>query len=282
MLNDPETPQKPPRRPHPLEQRPPERDPANEERRRIILHIPVTPPTITYALIALNTVIFVVGFFVISPDQLNALYDWGATNRESVLVMGEYHRLLTAMFLHGGLAHIAFNMYALYAIGQTVERFFGHFRFALVYFLGGLAGSVLSVLLNGPQVFSVGASGAVFAIVGGEMAFLYKHRKLLGDMGRAQLRQLIIIAGINFAFGFATTVDSGGVNIDNWGHIGGLIGGLIVAWIISPLFLIQRHPENPQALMTYDSNPLQRQTQPLLAYFSGLLAILIAASILAR
>src|SRR5690606_30425031 len=113
-----------------------------------------------------------------------------------VLVQGQYHRLFTAMFLHAGLLHIFFNMYALYLFGSILEPLFGHLRFIIIYLLGGLTGSVLSVVLGDPNppfaqmVFagaSVGASGAVFAIFGAEMVFIYRHRALLGERGRAQL-----------------------------------------------------------------------------------------------
>lgn len=289
MLNDPspEEKEKPKRerRPHPLEAPPQPGQPASEEeqnRQRIVLHIPVVQPNVTYALIAINSVIFFVAFYVLSNTQLNNLYDWGASNRVQVLEFGEYHRLFTVMFLHGSLIHIFFNMYSLYIIGRTVERFFGHLRFTLVYFLGGLTGSLMSILLNGPEVFSVGASGAVFAVFGAEIVFIYKHRKLLGEMGRAQLRQLLIIAGLNFFIGFASSFGSGGVQIDNWGHVGGFIGGLVIAWLIGPIFIFHRHPNDPKALQTEDINPLEKQFQSLLAYVSVLLIILIVATFLSR
>jgi len=218
-----------------------------------------------------------------SDQQQFELYEWGANNHQAVLEFGELHRLFTSMFLHSEtILHIGFNMYALYIIGMTVERFFGSVRFALVYFLGGLSGSILSVLLNDASTFSVGASGAVFAIFGAEMVFIYKHRKLLGAMGQAQLRQLIIVAGINFAFGFATEFSNGGIRIDNWAHIGGFLGGLAIAWLSGPIFLLKRHPVNEGAFVTEDVNPLQRATQPLLAYVSGLMILVIAGSLLAR
>lgn len=286
MLNEPPPEnQKKNRRPHPLEQLPeqqpessrPSGDSGNQPGQMVTLHIPVVPPYITYALVAINSLIFFIVFYVVSPAQLNELYNWGANNHNAVLNFGEYHRLFTSMFLHGSLVHIVFNMYALYVIGQTVERFFGHARFALVYFLGGLGGSVLSVILNDPMVRSVGASGAVFAIFGAEMVFLYKHRKLLGRMAQAQLRQLVIIAGINFLYGFATTFNPGGINIDNWGHIGGFIGGLVLSWLIGPLLIPKRHPTDERGLAIDDINPLQRSSQYVLAYISGLMFILIAA-----
>lgn len=287
MLNEPppdnqtEQPKKN-RRPHPLAQRPepphPSGDPAEGQQGQMVtLHIPVVPPYVTYILVGINSVIFFIAFYVLSPAESNNLYSWGANNHNAVLNFGEYHRLFTSMFLHGGLVHLVFNMYALYVIGQTVERFFGHARFALVYFLGGLGGSILSVVLNDPLVRSVGASGAVFAIFGAEMVFLYKHRKLLGRMAQVQLRQLVIIAGINFLYGFATTLDPSGINIDNWGHIGGFIGGMVLSWFIAPLLIPKRHPTDERGLAIDDINPLQTSSQYIFAYVSGLLFILLAA-----
>lgn len=279
MLNDP-PPEKKNRRPHPLEQRMDDiRNAAQETEegnRRVMLHIPVAKPRLTYVLIGINAAIFVIAFFVLSEFQRNDLYNWGASNQFFVLQQGEFHRLLTAMFLHGGIAHVVFNMLALYYIGQNVERFFGTLRFALIYFLGGLAGSVLSVLLNDAQTFSVGASGAVFAIVGAELVFLYQHRKLFGDMAKAQLRNLLFIAVINLGVGFASNATTGGVAIDNWGHIGGLIGGVALAWFITPILIPKRHPVNENALTIEDINPLEKRYQQLVIYVSVLLAALIA------
>jgi len=281
MLNDP-PPEKRPRRQHPLEQRP---APSGEQReggsQRVMLHIPVARPRLTYALIALNGAIFVIAFYLMSDLQRLDFYNWGASNPFYVLEQGEFHRLFTAMFLHGDITHIIFNMLSLYYIGATVERFFGTVRFAIIYLLGGLGGSVLSVLLNGDDVFSVGASGAVFALVGAELIFLYQHRKLLGQMARQQFRNLLFIAGMNLLIGFVGNAAAAGVRIDNWGHLGGLAGGLALAWFISPMFIPMRHPERPDALTIEDINPLEKHTQMLLLYVSALIALLIVGTFLA-
>jgi rhomboid protease GluP len=285
MLNNP--PPGKPRRPHPLEQgpMPPPQEPGGPDEpqnQRVMLHIPVVRPYVVYALIAINVLIFFLAFYAFSDIQRLQLYNWGANNQRAVLEFGEYYRLLTAMFLHGSLVHILFNMYALWIIGQTVEGLFGHVRFVLIYFLGGLAGSILSVMLNPAGVTSVGASGAVFAIFGAEMIYLYEHRTLLGAIGRAQLRQLLMIAGINFAYGILTTFSPGGVRIDNWGHVGGFIGGLIMARLIGPIFIVRQHPQVRGALTADDINPLHRRQQPVLIYVSALLTLLILATLLAR
>lgn len=282
MSNDPDE-KKKQRRVHPLEAQPPPPEPSPESPReqRVILHIPVVKPYVMQALIAINAAIFFIAFYIIDQQQFRDLYDWGANNHRYVLQNGQLHRLFSAMFLHGNLMHVVFNMYALWIIGQTVERFFGHARFALIYFLGGLAGSLLSVLLNPASVTSVGASGAVFAIFGAEMVFLYKHQKLLGEMAQAQLRQLVILAGINFLFGIASSFNTSGVSIDNWGHIGGFIGGIALAWIIGPIYIPRRHPTQPDHLAITDINPLEKNQQQVLAYVSVLTITLIVGIVLA-
>lgn len=282
MLNEP--PDKPTRKRHPLERAPqPSPGPAGgdgERRQQVMLHIPVVRPIVTYVLMAINIVIFVAGF--VSPTLQQSLIVSGANNRMAVLMDGEHLRLVTAMFLHGGPAHIIFNMYALYAIGGTVEGLFGHARFLLVYALGGLTGSLASILLNDPFTLSVGASGAVFAIFGAEMIYLYQHRKLLGENGRRQLQSLAIVALLNLAIGFLGAVTPDGARIDNWGHVGGFIGGVVLTWYIGPLFLLRRHPEREGAYIAEDVNPLSGRYQVVSLYGAALLAVLIVATLLAR
>lgn len=278
MLNEPPDHQR--RRVHPLE-RPPEPPPEHHrEEQQVMLHIPYVKPYTTWVLIAINLLVFIIG--QLSPELNQALLVNGANNQTQVLVNGEYLRLLYAMFLHAGLAHIFFNMYSLYVIGATVEGLFGHVRFILIYLIGGLTGSVLSVIFNGPQVNSVGASGAVFAIFGAEIVYLYHHRKLLGANGRQQLRTLLIFAGMNFAIGILSSLNLGAVSIDNWGHIGGFIGGIALTWYIGPVFLLKRHPTREGAFLADDVNPLRSRYQVISLYVAVLLALLIAATFFVR
>jgi len=291
MLNDPPPEKK--RRPHPLEQQaaeyrqrklnpfPKAEDGGDgQPRKKVMLSIPVAKTTFMYGLIGINVAIFVLAYYIFSPEQQNDLYQWGASNQFYVFEQGEFHRLFTAMFLHGGLAHVALNMLSLYIIGQTVERFFGNTRFILIYLLGGLCGSILSAFLNDAQSFSVGASGAVFAIVGAELVFLYKHRKLFGQMARQRLRSLVIIIVLNLGAGFANNAVTTSVSIDNWGHIGGFIGGVTLAWFISPYFLPKPHDTNPNMLTIDDINPLQKHFQTVMLFISAILAFLIAGVML--
>lgn len=159
------------------------------------------------------------------PD-LRVLILLGA-KENSLIAGGQYWRLITATFLHANLVHIFFNTYALYALGPESERIYGTGRFLALYFLAGLGGSVASYLFSPAP--SVGASGAIFGLIGGLGIFYYLSRKTLGDFARAQVQSMAAIAMINLIIGFA----SPGV-IDNWGHLGGLVAGVIAGAALAP------------------------------------------------
>ncbi len=286
----------PPRKQHPLE-RPPAPPPsasgANQPpRQRVNLRIPSVKPTATYTLIAINVLIFLIR--ATSPQVDNDIFLWGAAHPPDVLLNGEYYRLLTAMFLHAGIfdargnyalagaMHIFFNMYILYAVGRSLEQLFGHARFLIIYLLGGLTGSVLSILLNGANVYSVGASGAVFAIIGAEFIYLYHHRKLMGAAGRARRQSLIIFGVMNLAIGFLSIVPGSLMRVDNWAHIGGLAGGLILAWFISPILDLRAHPDHPGELLGEDINPLGKRYWIVSVYASILVVMVFIGVSIAR
>jgi rhomboid protease GluP len=226
---------------------------------------------VAFVLIAINVIVFLP--YLYDMDTYRTLIIEGVNRARDVFRREEYYRLFTAMFLHGSLQHIIFNMVSLHYAAQIVEPFFGRVRFVLVYLLGGLGGSVLSVILqanNAPG--SVGASGAVFALFGAQLVFLYLHRDKLGDYGRGHFRQLAILLGINLVIGFVP-----GSRIDNLGHLGGLLGGAVLAWFIGPRLL--GHRAVYQTHMTYLN---ERQFPPLLlpvmGYSIGLLLLLLIRS----
>jgi len=284
--------QTPPPKRHPLE-RPPEPRPADQPpRQRVNLRIPSVSPTATYALIGINVLVFVIRAF--SPDLDEQIFLWGANNAPDVLLRGEYYRLFTSMFLHasifnpfGGYAlqnslHIVFNMYILYAVGTSLERLFGHGRFLIIYLLGGLSGSVLSMLLSGPNAYSVGASGAVFAVLGGEFVYLYHHRQLMGASGRARRQSLIIFAVINLMFGLASGLPGSAMRVDNWAHVGGLAGGMILAWFISPILNLRAHPDHPGEILGEDVNPLSKKYWVVSVYATALVILVFIGVTIAR
>ena len=132
---------------------------------------------------------------------------------------GEYYRLITVALLHGGLWHLAFNLYALHALGTLVEGYFGRNKYALILMVSLLSGSTLSVLFNPAYVYSIGASGMIFGLFGA--------LALIGKRTGVEWRSVLIIVGLNFAIGFVL----GGVD---WrGHLGGLIGGTLITAVLN-------------------------------------------------
>jgi rhomboid protease GluP len=143
------------------------------------------------------------------------------------------------MLLHGSILHIGFNMYALNAFGTGLERRYGHGRFLLLYILGGFAGTVFSFLFS--CAFSIGASGAIFGLVAAEGIFLFQNRKLFGSRVRQALNNVIFVVAINLFLGLQP-------GIDNWGHMGGLVGGLIFAFFTGPQLEVQGISSNLQVV----------------------------------
>ena len=132
---------------------------------------------------------------------------------------GEYYRLITVALLHGGLWHLAFNLYALHALGTLVEGYFGRNKYALILIVSLLSGSTLSVLFNPAYVYSIGASGMIFGLFGA--------LALIGKRTGMEWRSVLVIVGLNFAIGFVL----GGVD---WrGHLGGLIGGTLITAVLN-------------------------------------------------
>ncbi|MFN8376485.1 MAG: rhomboid family intramembrane serine protease [Anaerolineae bacterium] len=239
----------PQKRVHPLEQA---NTGAQMRTTRFVVTFPIARPVVTYTLIAINTLIFIAG--TLYPDLRTMSLEFGILYRPYVIQGGEYYRLFTSMFLHADITHLFFNMYSLYIIGRSIEWIFGWQRFLLIYLLGGLAGSVLFALTLGAQGSGLGASGAIFAIWGAEMIFIYRHRKELGAYGRAQLRNIVVIAVLNLLIGFANP------RIGTWAHIGGFVGGLALTWWLGPKLQTRQHPENPDVILflgrEFDAAPL--------------------------
>jgi rhomboid protease GluP len=245
--NDP-----PPRRRHPLEvgrdeqvtyHQPGEGQKPKQPVERMTINMKQQTPIITFALIGINLLVFIFGIGTNSTQELWAL---GAINGGWVFNDGEYYRLLTAMFLHGNAAHIFFNMYALYILGMSIEQMYGRWRFMAIYFLGGLTGSVASAALNltGPTDFGVGASGAVFALLGAQILYFWRFREELGSYAQNALRQYMGLLAINVVLGLAAP------NIDNTAHMGGLIGGAVLGFLLAPTLQVRR-------LYDYLGNPMR-------------------------
>ncbi len=175
-------------------------------------------PYITYIIMGICFIMFLITGM---GNDTGVLIKYGA-NLDVLVKNGEYYRLLTSMFLHSGLLHLFFNMYALYIIGPQVESFFGKTKYLIIYLLSGISGSLLSVAFNVNTV-SVGASGAIFGLFGALLYFGYNYRGYLGNVIKSQILPVVII---NLIFGFIST------GVDVAGHVGGLIGGIIVSSVL--------------------------------------------------
>lgn len=151
--------------------------------------------------------------------QKEVLIHFGAKVNE-LIVQGEYWRFFTSMFLHIGILHLAFNLYALWAIGPMLEQQIGRFRYITIYFFSGITGSIASFFFT--NALSAGASGAIFGLLGALVSYTRKDSKLWrSGFGK----NLVIIIGINLSLGFFEP------SIDIYAHIGGLICGLILGRI---------------------------------------------------
>lgn len=191
-------------------------------------------PTVTYALIAVNVVAFLaelVSGLSLGGSNIggSSIVAHGALSRFTV-AHGDYWRLITSGFLHASLWHIAFNMWALYILGQILEPLVGHVRFALIYFVSLLAGSFGALVVT-KVGFTVGASGAVFGLLGAGILVLRNRGFDVMQTG------LPLILGINLLFSFTFS----GISVG--GHIGGLIGGSLAAIVMFDIGERWRIPE---------------------------------------
>ena len=197
---------------------------------------------LTMMLLAIITLMWLYEASVHAQYDNDKLAELGAI-LPGTLQRGEYWRLLAAMFLHGGWIHWASNSWALYQLGTLYEALFGTRRFAIVYFVSGIVASVASAmhLVNEP---SVGASGAIFGVLGAFIFSIYRSPRYRGQpWTRSLIGQLVFWIGLNLVIGFSIP------HIDNVAHIGGLITGLLLG------FLPHREPPPPPADSVIDVEP---------------------------
>jgi rhomboid protease GluP len=198
--------------------------PPPAQPKSIAVSLPAISPQVTYGILGVTIFVYLLQLlsqFLVGYDLPVAL---GAKANQYIRA-GEIWRLFTPMLLHGSILHIGFNMYALYIFGIGLERRYGHGRFLLLYILSGFAGSVFSFLFS--SAYSIGASGAIFGLIGAEGIFLYQNRKLFGNQVKQAIGNVVIVVAFNLFLGLQP-------GIDNWGHVGGLAGGLIFAWFAGP------------------------------------------------
>ncbi|WP_139905386.1 rhomboid family intramembrane serine protease [Clostridium thermarum] len=186
-----------------------------------MLASPKSKLTVTNGLIVINVIMYIITAIAsknIFNIDITTLLNFGA-KYSPLIDLGEYYRLVTAMFLHGGLLHIALNMYSLRMIGTLIEKIYGNGKFILIYFMSGIFGSVFSYVFSSPASVGVGASGAIFGLMGASVVYGIRMRKKIGRDFLSHFFQVIVA---NLFLGFTIS------NIDNAAHIGGLLGGLLI------------------------------------------------------
>ncbi len=184
--------------------------------------------SVTKLLIAMNVILFVVANIGLATQKFD-LYTLLSLNGAHVQ-NGEIYRLITAGFMHANIFytdgilitnifHLIMNMYALHIIGEQIESFVGKGKYVAIYFFSMITGNLLSCLVNGAQGWALGASGAIFGLMGALLYFGYHYRLYLDNVLKTQIIPLILL---NFTAGFLMS------GIDNAGHIGGFVGGLFM------------------------------------------------------
>jgi len=186
-------------------------------------------PLITIGIIAINVIMYLVTAylsFVYAKGSLfnsdtNVLILLGAKVNE-LIAKGQYYRFISCMFLHGGIVHLGVNMYSLYAIGPMVERVYGRVKYLAIYFISGICASIFSYIFS--TSVSIGASGAIFGLLGAVLVFAIRSK---GKTGTAFIRSILSVIFINIFIGATLP------NIDNFAHVGGLLGGMLIAFLVS-------------------------------------------------
>jgi len=184
---------------------------------------------ITYTLIAINVIVYIFTALFsrdIVDMDMQTLVDMGALYGPLTVFKGEWWRLFTAMFLHGGMTHILMNMFSLYLIGRGMEMYFNAKSYLIIYLFSGLLGGLASLYMH-PNSVGIGASGAIFGVFGALAGFFLAHRDRIQTHSKAFMKDFAVILGINLVLGLSIP------SIDVSAHIGGLIVGLVGGFVIS-------------------------------------------------
>lgn len=170
-------------------------------------------PFVTYLVLGIVSIVYLYGLLT---NQNILVYNFGVN--KIFARYGEIYRLFTGTLIHIDLIHLLCNAYALYIVGSMTEGYYGRGKFTIIYIVSAICGSLLSIAMS--DGFSIGASGAIFGLLGSLLYFGYHYRVYFGSV---LLQRIIPIVILNLAIGFIIP------GIDNFAHIGGLIGGLLIS-----------------------------------------------------
>lgn len=184
-------------------------------------------PSVTIVIVVVNVLIYLLLELTGSSEDTYHLYQWGASEYNAIFVEHQYYRLLTSVFLHAGPEHLMNNMFVLIIIGERLEKILGKYRYAIVYFATGIVASIASVLYyhwKGQVIVGVGASGAIFGVIGGVFYLVCRYR---GAKTGITMNRMLIFIGLSLYSGIANSS-----NVDNTAHMVGFISGIVITCLI--------------------------------------------------
>ncbi len=170
-----------------------------------------------------------------NAENSDVLIRYGAKENAAIQA-GQYWRFLTPIFLHANLLHVGLNMLNFLFIGVFLERLVGHLRFLLLYLVTGTISTIASYTFL-PEAISVGASGAIFGLVGAYSVFVLQHRRAFRSGGLFELSWLLIVISVNLCLGLFIA------GVDNYAHLGGFLSGCVLGWIFMPYYRSRKQPD---------------------------------------
>lgn len=181
-----------------------------------------------WLILIINVIAFVMLALAGGSTDTEVLIKFGALS-SNLISEGQYWRFIACVFLHANLMHLGVNAFSLFIFGPTAEIFFGRIKFLVIYLISGVGGSITSYVFIDPRSIGVGASGAVFGVLGSIAVYYYLNQHIYGKYGRGMMGGIGLIVLLNLGFGFTVQ------GVDNWAHIGGLLFGILAA------FALQKH-----------------------------------------
>jgi rhomboid protease GluP len=215
---------------------------------------------VTYILIAVTILVFIAQVVIINQTGVDLVSRSLAKINENV-AMGEYWRVVTPLFIHGSLLHLAFNVYSLFLLGRAMEGHYGHVRFLILYLLGGMSGYIVSLWMTPSP--SYGAASGLFGVLAGEAVFIFQNRFLFGNRLRSILFNIGLLLVVNLGMSIF-------LQLDVWGLVGGIMGGIAFSWLGGPLYGVLGKPPN---LVVSDQRPTNEVWMVALFVFVSLVVL---------
>lgn len=218
-------------------------DVQSSEQQNFRVYSPKSKPVVVYTLMGISVIVFIIQIITQYSLGFDLPLQLGAKYGPLIYQYGQWWRLITPIFLHGSIMHILFNMYALFTIGPELEKFYGHLDFLLFYLITGFCGNVFSYVFS-PNSVSVGASTSLFGLIAAQGFIVFKNKKMIHNYKRV-MGNIIMVVAVNLLLGMQN-------GIDNWGHLGGLVGGSLISFLSCPVITIHFNPKTSR-LELFDS-----------------------------